>query len=245
MRRDAGITLMEVLIAVTLLSVLSVGMMLAMRIGISALGRTDQRLKDNRRIAGSQRVVEQELEGLIPAAVACSGGGAGQAGPLVPLFSGKSNSLTMLSAFSLQQAWRGRPQVLQFFTLPSEEGGGLRLVVNEIPYTGPKFAGSICSGAQPDGQTIGMIGRFTEPAAGAATFVLADRLRSVSFQYLKRPDKPAEAGTWLPAWTRADWPAGIRILMEPMEPAPARLQPVTIMAPVYVYRTLGVAYSDQ
>jgi hypothetical protein len=33
--------------------------------------------------------------------------------------------------------------------------------------------------------------------------------------------------------------------MEPLDPSPARLQPVTITAPVYVYRTMGVEYADQ
>jgi hypothetical protein len=33
--------------------------------------------------------------------------------------------------------------------------------------------------------------------------------------------------------------------MEPLDPNPARLQPVTITAPIYIYRTLGVQYRDQ
>ena len=243
MRRDAGITLMEVLIAVTLLSVLSVGMMLAMRIGISALWRTDQRLMDNRRVAGAQRIVEQQLEGFIPVISPCLGGG-GEGAQKVAVFSGQPMTLTMVSAFSLQQAWRGRPQILQFFTMPSD-AGGIRLVVNETPYTGPKFAGQTCTGVEPAKDMPGFVGRFPQPSGGSGTFVLADRLRSVGFQYLRRPEKVDEPAVWLPIWTRADWPAGIRILMEPLDPSPARLQPVTITAPVYVYRTLGVEYADQ
>ena len=83
-------TVLGVLIAVTLLSALSIGMMLALRIGISALWRTDQRLMDNRRIAGAQRILEQELQGLIPAMAACSGGGAGDSAPKVSMFSGQN-----------------------------------------------------------------------------------------------------------------------------------------------------------
>jgi hypothetical protein len=243
MRRDAGITLMEVLIAVMLLSVLSLGMMLAMRLGISALWRTDQRLMDNRRVAGAQRIVEQELQGLIPVMSPCLGGG-GEDGPKVAVFSGQPTNLTIVSAFSLQQAWRGRPQILQFFTIPGEEGG-LRLVVNETPYPGPKFAGRTCQGMEPSKGGIGYVGRFSPPSASGHTFVLADKLRSVRFEYLMRSEKLDEPGLWVPVWPRADWPAGIRIVMEPMEPSPARLQPVTVTAPVYVYRTLGVEYADQ
>lgn len=244
MRRDAGITLMEVLIAVTLLAILSVGMMLAMRIGISALWRTDQRLMDNRRVAGAQRIVEQQLEGLIPVMSPCLGAGGGEDGQKVAVFSGQPLTLTMVSAFSLQQAWRGRPQILQFFTMPSDNGG-IRLVVNETPYTGPKFAGQTCTGMEPAKDMPGFMGRFPQPAAGSSTFVLADRLRSVGFQYLKRSERVEDPTVWLPMWPRADWPLGIRIVMEPMDPNPARLQPVTITAPIYVYRTPGVQYADQ
>src|ERR1041385_7354382 len=107
MKRSAGITLLEVLIAVTLLSVLSVGMMTAMRIGISALSHTDARLMDNRRVAGAQRILEQELQAMIPVLAPCANGG-----PPTPIFSGQPNGITMVTGFSLQGAWRGRPQVI-------------------------------------------------------------------------------------------------------------------------------------
>src|ERR1051326_5299619 len=67
MRRQAGITLLEVLVSVTLLSLLAVGMMMALRIGLFTFSRTNARLMDDRRVAGSQHVIEQELEGLLPA----------------------------------------------------------------------------------------------------------------------------------------------------------------------------------
>ena len=75
MRRDAGVTLMEVLIAVTLLSLLSTGMLLAIRIGLSALGKTNEKLMYNRRVAGAQRILEQELQGMIPVVAPCGGSG--------------------------------------------------------------------------------------------------------------------------------------------------------------------------
>ena len=41
MRRESGTTLIEVLIAVTLLSLLSVGMLTAMRVGFMAFSKTN------------------------------------------------------------------------------------------------------------------------------------------------------------------------------------------------------------
>src|SRR5262245_59487174 len=58
MRRDAGVTLIEVLVAVTLLSLLTVGMMYAMSVGFQAFQKTDRTLMENRRVAGAQRILE-------------------------------------------------------------------------------------------------------------------------------------------------------------------------------------------
>ena len=196
MRRQSGITLLEVLIAVMLLSVLSAGMMMALRLGISALSRTDKKLMENRRIAGAQRLVEQELEGLIPVSAPCIGSGNESKDPLL-FFSGQANNLTMISGFSLQEAWRGRPQVLQMFTVPAEEGDGVRLVVNEIPYNGSFGAGQLCIGAAVEPET-GRYPRFRPPFATATTFVLADHLSEVRFQYLAPSKKPGEPGLWMP-----------------------------------------------
>jgi general secretion pathway protein J len=243
MRRRAGMTLLEVLIAVTLLAVLSVGMMTAMRIGISALSRTDRKLMDNRRVAGAQRIVEQELQGLIPIVGPCNGG-AGESKDRYVLFSGQSGSVTLISGFSLQQAWRGRPQLLQIFTTPDDQGG-TRLVVNETPYGGPFGGGPICIPGDTDPETGGHIASFAAPSVGPATFVLADHLRAVRFEFLDAPKKPGEPGLWTATWNHGKWPFGIRIEMVPMEPSPARLQPITVIAPLYVNRVPGVKYEDR
>src|SRR4051794_34631791 len=58
-RRSAGITLIEVLIAVSLLSLLAVGMLAAILLGFDAQQKTNARLMENRRIAGAQRILEQ------------------------------------------------------------------------------------------------------------------------------------------------------------------------------------------
>ena len=68
-RSNAGVTLMELLIAVLLLSLLSTGLLFALRIGLNAYSKTQSKLMDNRRVAGAQRILEQELQGLVPVAV--------------------------------------------------------------------------------------------------------------------------------------------------------------------------------
>ena len=52
---ESGVTLIEILIAVSLLSLLSVGMLVAMRLGFNTMDKTDTRLVQNRRVANSRR----------------------------------------------------------------------------------------------------------------------------------------------------------------------------------------------
>jgi type II secretory pathway component PulJ len=237
-RREAGLTLMEVLIAVTLLSLLTLGMMFAMRLGLQAFARTDNKLMENRRVAGAQRVLEQELQGLIPVVAPC-GGSPGGAGLKFGFFQGRMDQMSLISSFSLQGGWRGQPQILQLFVIPGENGEGVRLVVNETRYTGAEGAGQFCMGF---GQEAGVT--FAAPAAGPKSFVLADKLAYCRFSYMALPKLPQDPRIWTPIWATQGWPIGIRVEMAPLTPNPARLQPITVIAPLYLYRSPEVAYSD-
>src|SRR5579863_7860155 len=59
------VTLIEILIAVSLLSLLSVGMLVAMRLGFSTMDKTDTRLVRNRRVSNTRGIIESEIEGFI------------------------------------------------------------------------------------------------------------------------------------------------------------------------------------
>ena len=128
MRRESGTTLIEVLIAVTLLSLLSVGMLTAMRVGFMAYSKTTNKLMENRRVAGAQRVVQEELEGMMPVVAAC-GEAPGATPAKTAFFEGQAQTIRLVSTFSLQQGWRGQPQILELFTIPGEDGRGVRLAV--------------------------------------------------------------------------------------------------------------------
>ncbi len=221
--RQAGVTLIEVMVAVTLLSLLSVGMLYALRLGLSALSKTDSKLMDNRRVAGAQRILEQELQGLMPVLTKCPGaGGAGA------YFQGGPQTMRLVSVFSLDAAWRGQPKVLELFVIPGENGEGVRLVVNEAPYNGPAGMEPYCTGTA---------------VANPHSFVLADKLAYCRFTYMGPAPNPADPGIWAPAWDHPGWPFAIKVEMAPMDPNPSRLQPVTVTVPVYMYRKVE-RYAD-
>lgn len=226
---------MELLIAITLLSTLSVGILLSLRVGLSAMNKADSKLMSNRRVTSVERILEEQIEGIMPVTANCHPpGGAGPAPP-ISFFQGEASSMRFASTYSLQQGSRGLPMILEFQVIPGENNQGVRLVVNEILYTGPGGAGQLCTGFGPDPATGIQGPRFVPIQVGANSFVLADKLAYCRFSF-RDPGTPPQAPAWIVRWTKPLLPNAVRIEMAPLTPDPARLQPVTLTVPVRVTR---------
>jgi general secretion pathway protein J len=235
-----GVTLIELLIAITLVSLLTVGIMYAMRIGLDALGRSNQRLIDNRRALGVDRIMHEQLAGFMPVKAGCRTGPT--APPAwVPFFQGGPQTLRMVSAYSLEEAARGYPRILEYQVIPGENGEGVRLIVNEAVYSGPLSTGVACIGliSAPTGN----IGRYRPVETNERSFVLADKLERCQFAYkelLKEP--PFER--WVPEWRSARYPAAIRIDMEPLDREAVKLKVLPVTVPIRVDRDVMVQYEN-
>ena len=241
--RQAGLTLLEMLIAVTLVSMLSVGILMAMRVGLDALSKANHKLIDNRRVAGAQRVLEQEIAGFVPVKALCGAGTQGTAPSPIPFFEGQPESMRMVSTYSLQESWRGRPRLLEFEVIPGDQGIGVRLIVNEFPYTGPQSAGQTCMGMAPDPLSGMNVPQFVPIQTGPWSFVLADKLAFCRFIYLE-PRDPPELERWTQNWVQPRWPLAVRVEMAPIEDNPARLRPLTVTAAIRVNRSPIIVYGD-
>jgi len=239
---EAGLTLIEVLLAVTLLSVLSVGMLAAIRLGFNAMHQTENRLMENRRVAGAQRILEQELAGFVPVKAVCPAGADSPAMPFA-FFEGQPQSMRLVSTYSLEEAWRGHPRILELQVIPGAEGRGVRLIVNEIPYTGPLSAGQSCSGMAVDTESGHSLPQFLPIPTGPQSFVLADKLAWCHFSFLE-PEPPPLDPRWRENWVMNRWPIGIRVEMAPLEDPRVRLRPLTITTNIPINRSPDVAYVD-
>ncbi|HTX36744.1 MAG TPA: prepilin-type N-terminal cleavage/methylation domain-containing protein [Bryobacteraceae bacterium] len=237
---QSGLTLMEVLIAITLLSLLSTAMVMAMRIGLNVFGRATTRLMDNRRVVGAQRILEQELQGFLPVVATCAG-----VHVRFGFFQGEPLNMRLATTFSLEQGWRGRPQLLGLMVIPGDQGQGVRLIVNETPYTGPLSAGGLCAGVAPDPLTGRLLFRFVPMQPNPDSFVLADKMAYCRFSYYGPGRSENDPPVWLPQWRGPGWPWGIRVEMAPLQPDASRLQPITVMAPINVFRSPEIEYVDQ
>ena len=235
----AGVTLIELLIAISLVSLLSVGVLMAMRVGLNAMETVNDRLLGNRRTAGTQRIIEQQIASLMVVSTSCRAN-PDAVSPKMPFFQGEPASMRFVSSYSLQEASRGYPRILEFQVIPGENNIGVRLVVNERLYSGPLSAGVLCFGPGPPG----MGPRFQPIEINPQSFVLADRLARCSFEYLMiAPERNLTA--WIPVWVGRGLPSAIRVVMASLEPGPSRLPVLTLTVPVRVNRNPMMEYVDQ
>jgi len=233
-RPQAGVTLIELLIAVLLFSLLSVGIVLTLRVALNAMNKSDSKLMANRRVSSVERILDQEIEGIMPVTANCQPEPGAQ-GPPMLFFQGEQTSMRLVSTYSLQQGERGLPMILEFQVIPGEEGQGVRLVVNEHWYTGPRGAGIFCLGMGPGFDGGPPAPRFVPINIGSDSFVLSDKLAycHFSFRDLRVPPQPP---VWVERWIKPVLPNAVRIDMAPLMPDPGRLQPVTLTIPVHVTR---------
>lgn len=234
---EAGVTLIEILIAVSLLSLLSVAVLVSMRIGFNTMEKVDSRLVGNRRVSYARRIIENEIAGYTyTLANWHSGPDASQS---TPFNQWEPQTMRFVTSYSLQDAWRGRPQIAAFQVIPGADGGGVRLIVNETPYTGPDQAGQTIASIDLDGPV-----HFAPVIPGPGSFVLADRLAYCRFSYLEPQLKPP-VQIWRSDWVlKQQLPQGIRIEMAPLDTSPTDLHVSTVTAALHVNLTPGAIYAD-
>ncbi|HTW67139.1 MAG TPA: prepilin-type N-terminal cleavage/methylation domain-containing protein [Bryobacteraceae bacterium] len=240
-RRSAGVTLMELMIAVLLLSLLSVAMVLTLRVALSAMNKTDSRLMANRRVASVERILNEEIAGMIPVTANCTAGG--KRGATLMFFEGQAQSMRLASTYSLHQGARGVPMILEYQVIPGENNEGVRLVVNETWYTGPRGAGALCIGMGRDPNT-GVFGPIFAPIQiGSNSFVLSDRLAYCQFSF--RDSHSHRQPLWVDHWVAQTYPDAIRVSLAPLAPDAGRLQPVTLTVPIRLTRLPFANYQEE
>jgi hypothetical protein len=233
---------MELLIAVSLVSFISVGILMAMRVGLSAMEKTQAKFTDSRKAISVQKVIESQIAGMMPVTGDCRPGGAPSQGKF-SMFEGHPDEMRFVSSYSLAEAARGYPRLIEFKVIPAERGRGVRLIVNERIYGGPFMIASLCTGLVP-GAGNGPLPQFPDVQVGPDSFVLADQLAYCRILY-RQTLPPPDLERWLQVWNIAELlPSGIRIEMAPLVADPSRLQPLTITAPVHVTKWVLGPYAD-
>jgi hypothetical protein len=242
-KSELGVTLIELLIAISMLSLLSVGILMAMRMGLGTMARTKSRLMQNRKVQSVARIMEEQVAGLMPVHALCVAGGE-ERRMRIGFFQGEPQTMRFVSSYSLEEAGRGYPRILEYLVIPGEDGVGVRLVVNEHLYSGPISAGMFCYGAVYNAEVGFPTPRFLPVEISTRSFVLADKLAYCRFVFRETLPPPSLA-RWTAQWVKRGWPSGIRIEMAPLKADGSRLQLGALTIPIRITKDVDADYDDE
>jgi len=229
--REAGVTLIELMIAITLVAALSVGMLMAMRTSLVTLEKVDNRLQFNRRVMSVQQILSREIGGVMPVIGMCTAPNGSLSNRVI--FQGNPQTLRLVTSYSVAEGARGYPRMVEFQVVPTD-GGALRLVMNEHPYTGPMSTAPFCFTTFP-----------APPAQVTATsFIVADRLAVCRISYHQMTREAPRDGNWMPFWNDTNLPSAVHIEMIPIDPDAARLPLASVTVPLHLTLDVGVPYTD-
>lgn len=207
--RQRGVTLIELLVAMTLFSLLSTAVFYSLRTGLNSLNRSRTAMTQARRAEGVQIAVERMFAGMLSAQAEFVQPGMAQV-QSAAFFQGDPQTMRFVSSHSLQEGSRGGPRLIELAIVPRDERDGFRLVVNDSPYLGPRALGMLILGRVPDPILGRPVLAYRPIALSPRTFVLADRLSGARFSYLER--RPGlDPDLWLPRWPGDVFPAAVRI----------------------------------
>jgi prepilin-type N-terminal cleavage/methylation domain-containing protein len=227
--RERGVTLLELMIAITLVAGLSTGMLMAMRTSLLTYEKTAKRLESNRRFVKTQQMLSDQISAVMPVQGACPGD-AGQTIGIPSFLSGAEDALRLVSSYSIAEGSRGYPQIVEYRVIP-EQRGTVRLVATERPYTGPESTTPYCGAPLP--------------SQAGASYVLAEHLAYCHFSYHEPYDQNRFIETpWLPLWDKPVLPAGVRIEMRPAAPDAGGLSVLGVTVPIQVNRDPRLIYGD-
>ena len=226
-RPDSGLTLIEVLVAISLLSLLSVSILTALRVGTAAWESANRNLMLDRRIATANAIFHAELEGVFPAWAEFENP-ATRTQETFLFFEGRPQSMRFVTSYSLEGGPRSGLRIVELQVVPGPKGR--RVLLNEQPYS-PRGAGRLINAVIRDRSASGITLQFLPILAQASSFVIADELEGCAFSYLGE-NMPNEPQRWTPVWPEVyRLPSAVSIQLAPKQNSP-RLQPVTVTVPI-------------
>lgn len=230
---ETGLTLIEILVAVTLMALLSAGLITALGVGIGAWSQTTDRLTMDRRVATANGLIHSQFAGAAPIEPRTRPGVATIQGPF---FQGEPGQMRFVSSYSMYSGVRGGLQIVELQTDRGENG--LRLLLTQTPYRGPLSLAEYILGVERGSN--GPRRLFTPLRSRSDSLIVADQLESIAFSYLRGSRRIGGDDVWVALWDEAQqMPQAIRIDLEPAGDE-VRLKPVSITAQVRARYSLRI-----
>jgi len=232
--KQAGFTLLELLVAITIVSLLSTTILFGWRIAANAWGRASELVEEQRRVAATDQVLQEQMAAMVPYSPWT------RQGMQDVFFQGEPRTARFLSRYSLENR-AGSGFYLIEYQIAEEMDGTCELLLNEVSLRNPGEAGGLFISA--DQSPAGPILRFQPVERTAKTRVLLEGLEECRMQYY-RPGQSPEPGAWVEQWTSrgVELPRGMAIRIasraeanEPVRQAQSKLRPVSAVAEIVNY----------
>lgn len=180
---SAGFTLMEVVVAITLMSLIMMTLVMGLRLTANAWHRGEQKVEERARVMSGSDAMSEQISSAVARIVIEAG--ANNTPVQVVAFAGSPYELR----FCARRSWRGdrsRPQYMAEYRVVKDEQGKQQLVISERALT----------------DDASVVKALHAPAADDATAVgeEADRIELAYYQ----PEIGLQPGQWLDNWQPLD-----------------------------------------
>lgn len=222
-RAEAGTTLLELLVSITIVSLLATTALFAWRVGFSAWQRASAQLEKDRTVLAVHELLEEQIASMVPYQAQT------ESGAREVFFQGEPGTARFVSRYSLAHRATSGLYLIEY-GVAEQTDGTKQLLLNESPVWGSQELGTLRGAAE--NRPEGLVRKFLPFERGPQTVVLLEGLRECRFEYYQSPG-PNQPGTWSEQWTaRSDAvPQAMRI--DVVTPAdPGELRPTTIVASV-------------
>jgi len=189
-----GVTLIELLVAISLMGMVSLGLLFGLRIATSAWQKGNTRLAAGRQVIAAADLFAEQIANARPRMIEW---GPRDRAVRFFYFEGAQDRLRFLTATSL--AGRSRSGLwLVEYSFRRDEGGRAKLVYNEWPFSVDADAAQMVQNISMDPSRNRMVIRFNPPASTPQTRDLYRDLEDCGFEYLIL--RPGEEPRWEPQW---------------------------------------------
>ena len=223
---EAGITLLEMLVSITIVSLLATTALFAWRAGVSGWEKASALLEGDRTVLAVHQLVSEQIASMTPYQAPLQQGGR------VMFFQGEAETARFVSRYSLTHRGASGLYLAEYHVAEQQDGTRQLLFREEPVWRGAELGAKIAGRETESGV---MRTRFLPFEGGATAVVLLERLAECRFEYY-RPATAGRPGAWTDEWTGGgnEMPSAMRIHALAREDA-GNLKPVTIAATVWNY----------
>lgn len=223
---ECGFTLMELLVSMTIISLLAVTILFGWRIAAGAWGRASQLVDEQRRVAAIDQVLETQMAEMLPATPWLRQGNA------AVFFQGEPRTARFLSRYSLVNRSRSGLYLVEY-QISDGPSGTQQLLLNESPVENQDELGTLRADAPQSADSSQP--RFVSFERTPQTRVMLEEITGAHFEYYQ-PAGPLGPGGWVSRWQGQanELPRAMAIRFS-ANPAPNRLQPAAVVARIEDY----------